>query len=319
MAALVGIAALAERAPRLEAKARVEYRDLESRSILNRCDSKRMPFQWTINPYRGCEFGCHYCYARYTHQYMEMDGRAFEEKIFAKTGAGPILRRELARGLGGGGIAIGTATDPYQPAERRFRITREILETLAEARGLEISITTKGDLITRDIPLLQALATRHSLSVSITIITLRDALSRALEQRAPRPALRLEALGRLREAGITAGVGVMPVIPALTDRYADLDRLFAAAAAHGASFIGANVLFLMPEAKAQFFAFLERDYPALVPRYKQRYERNAYLKGDYPDRISATVAELRAKHGLATRPFGPAQEVESSGQFELRF
>src|SRR5258705_6955945 len=115
-----GIAAMAASAATLEAKAQVEYLDLETRSILNRCNSARMPFSWTINPYRGCEFGCQYCYARYTHEYMEFDGQAFEQKIFAKQGAGAILRRELARGKGHGGIAIGTATDPYQPAERRY-------------------------------------------------------------------------------------------------------------------------------------------------------------------------------------------------------
>src|SRR5258708_29343974 len=151
---LTGIAALASQAATLEAKARVEYRDLDSRSILNRCDSPRMPFRWTLNPYRGCEFGCHYCYARYTHEYMELGPAAFEEIIFAKHGAGPILRRELAPGLGEGGIAIGTATDPYQPAERRYGVTREILEVLAEAQGLEISILSKSYLIVRDAALL---------------------------------------------------------------------------------------------------------------------------------------------------------------------
>src|SRR5450755_1280088 len=131
--ALVGIAAMAERAPTLQAKARVEYRDLESRSILNRCNSPRMPFQWTVNPYRGCEFGCHYCYARYTHEFMEIDGSEFERKIYVKKNAGELIERELAtEKIWGEHIAIGTATDPYQPAESEFGVTRAILEKMVE-------------------------------------------------------------------------------------------------------------------------------------------------------------------------------------------
>lgn len=320
MNALVGIAALADRAPTLQAKARVEYRDLESRSILNRCNSPRMPFQWTINPYRGCEFGCHYCYARYTHEYMEFTPAAFEEKIFSKTGAGAILRRELARGLGHGGIALGTATDPYQPAERRFGITREILETLGEARGLTIGITTKSDLVTRDIELLKRLSTSSKLTVSITIITLREGLARMLEQRAPRPQLRLDALRKLREAGIDAGVGVMPIIPAITDSRADLDDVFAAAADAGASFIAANTLFLMPSAQQQFFPFLEKNFPLLTDRYRERYKSGAYLHGEYPKRIAALVDRLREKYRIPNRPRDLSRQwLEPSAQLDLRW
>jgi DNA repair photolyase len=317
MAALVGIAALAERAPTLQAKSRVEYRDLESRSILNRCNSPRMPFQWTINPYRGCEFGCHYCYARYTHEYMEFTPAAFEEKIFSKTGAGTILRRELARGLGQGGIAIGTATDAYQPAERRFGITREILEALREARGLIIGITTKSDLVTRDIPLLKMLSERSKVSVSITIITLHEGLARILEQRAPRPQLRLDALRRLRDAGIDAGVSVAPVIPAITDSRTDLDDVFAAAADCGANFIWAGPLFLMPSAQKQFFPFLEKHFPLLVDRYRERYGSGAYLRGEYPKRLAALVERLRDKHRIPRRTREQPLEVESSAQLQL--
>lgn len=320
MGTLVGIAAMAERAPALQIKSKVEYRDLESRSILNRCDSVRMPFQWTINPYRGCEFGCHYCYARYTHEYMEFDALAFEEKIFAKTGAGPILKRELARGLGQGGIAIGTATDPYQPAERRYGVTREILETLLEARGLRIGITTKSDLVTRDISLLKRLSARSQVSVSLTIITLHEGLARVLEQRAPRPQLRLDALRRLREAGIDAGVSVMPIIPAITDSPADLNDLFAAAADCGAKFVAAAPLFLMPSAQKQFFPFLERHFPLLIDRYRERYESGAYLRGEYPKRLSALVTRLREKHRLPSRSRDFLHDtVETSPQLELCF
>jgi DNA repair photolyase len=315
---LIGIAAMAERAPLLEAKSRVEYRDIECRSILSKCEG--MPFQWTINPYRGCEFGCHYCYARYTHQYMEMhDSAAFEQKIFAKSGAAAILRRELARGKGQGGIALGAATDPYQPAERRYGITREILAVLAEARDLNIGITTKSDLVARDIPLILRIAKRSKISVNMTIITLSESLARALEQRAPRPQLRLEAVRRLREAGIEAGVSVMPVIPCITDRYRDLDSLFAAAKSVGASYIAANVLFLMPCAQRQFFPFLAEKFPSLVERYRKRYEGGAYIRGEYPERIQAMVHELREKYGLTARTkyFQPNEVVEGAKQLEL--
>lgn len=296
----MSIAILAARAETLEAKARVEYRDLEFRSILNRCNSPRMPFDWTINPYRGCEFGCQYCYARYTHEYMELPGDAFEQKIFAKQGAGAVLRRELARGVGQGRIAIGTATDPYQPAERRFGVTREILQTLAEARGLHISITTKGDLIPRDIPLLQQIARANSIHVNMTIVTLDDRLARSLEPRAPRPTLRLFALRALREAGIDAGVFAMPVLPAITDRPASLDALFAAAASCGAQFVATNVLFLMPCAQKQFYPYLEREFPWLVERYRRRYNGGAYAQPEYRRRLGELVERLRQKHGLAS-------------------
>ena len=176
-AELVGIARLAAEASTLEAKSRVEYLGLEARSILNRCDSPRVPFQWTINPYRGCEFGCHYCYARYTHEYMELDTAAFEKKIYAKQEAAALLRRDLkrfGRRLESETIAIGTATDPYQPAERRFGVTRQILEVLAQAVGLRLSITTKSDLVTRDLDLLKTIAGRSRLHINVTITTVHE-------------------------------------------------------------------------------------------------------------------------------------------------
>lgn len=308
-----GIAGMAASAPTLAAKACVEYRDLESRSVLNRCDSPRMPFSWTINPYRGCEFGCQYCYARYTHEYMEFDALAFEQKIFVKQGAGAILRRDLARGKGGrGGIAIGTATDPYQPAERRYGVTREILEVLAEARGLDISITTKSDLVTRDISVLQSVAAHNSLCVNMTIITLHEGLARALEPRAPRPQLRLDALSRLRQAGIEAGVFVMPVLPAITDAPEDLDELFAAAADSGACYAAANVLFLRSCSEKVFYPFLERHFPMLAERYHRRYDHGGHAGPDYSKRLMALVERLRKKHRLAPRPSAYVPEAFAS-------
>lgn len=172
------------------------------RSLLNRCVSRRlMPFTWTINPYRGCEFACKYCYARYTHEFMEMrDGIEFEQKIYAKQHAADLLRQEVRKVKPGEQIAIGTATDPYQPIERKLEITRAILEEFARHSGLELGIVTKSALVARDIDLLKQIAQRNQIFVNFTITTTDAELARILEPRAPRPDLRLEALessGRL--------------------------------------------------------------------------------------------------------------------------
>src|SRR5579864_2366050 len=197
MAGLIGIAKMAAESERLEAKAQVEYFEIGARSILNRT-KPGMPFEWTINPYRGCEFGCKYCYARYTHEFLGLeDGREFESKIYAKAAAPEILRRELRKIDRREAIAIGTATDPYQPAERRFLRTRSILEVFAKECGWRLSITTKSDLIQRDLALLSEIARANVLDINITITTLRTHLARLLEPRAPRPDLRLDTVKKL--------------------------------------------------------------------------------------------------------------------------
>ena len=297
---LVGIARMAAESPLLRERAEVEYFRLEARSTLNRESSGRMPFAWTINPYRGCEFGCHYCYARYTHEFMELyDSRDFERKIFAKTDAPERLRVELRQGRDKGlPIALGTATDPYQPAERQFEITRRILQVFAEFQGLDLSITTKSVLILRDMDLLQPLAARHRFSVHMTVTTPDERLARLLEPKAPTPAQRLEAVRKLTEAGIRTGVNAMPILPGLNDAPRMLDSLAAQAAQAGARFIYGNVLFLMPSAMKQFMPFLEKEFPQLVSRYRKLYARSAYLRGEYPEKIARLMAELRARYGL---------------------
>src|SRR5574342_475706 len=169
-----GIERLAREAGTLREKPQAEYLSLEVRSVLNRCSSPRMPFTWTINPYRGCEFGCRYCYARYTHEFMGMNQwEDFEEKIYVKQDAARLLVRELTpERLTGQTIAIGTATDPYQPAERRYMVTRNLLLVMALARDLRLSITSKSDLVSREIDLLRRLAIRHSVQVNLTATTL---------------------------------------------------------------------------------------------------------------------------------------------------
>ena len=297
---LVGIARMAAESPLVRERAEVEYFRLASRSTLNRESSGRMPFAWTINPYRGCEFACQYCYARYTHEFMEMwDSRDFERKIYFKADAPERLREELRQGRDKGqSIALGTATDPYQPAERQFEITRRILQVFAEFRGLDLSITTKSVLILRDLDLLQSLARQHRFSVHMTITTIEERLARLLEPKAPAPARRLEAVRKLVEAGVRVGVNAMPVLPGLNDSPRMLEALTAHAAKAGARFLYGNILFLMPSAMKHFMPFLQKEFPHLASRYRKLYARSAYLRGEYPERIAGLLKELRARYGL---------------------
>src|SRR6202166_4857300 len=216
---LVGIARLAAGGESLREGHEVEYFTLPAKSLLNRSISNRnMPFTWTINPYRGCEFGCRYCYARYTHEFMEMrDGMEFEQKIYVKQHAAGLLRYELHRVKPNEAIALGTATDPYQPAERRYEVTRGILEEFSRHRGFELGIVTKSNLIVRDLDLLKEVAKANRLSVHITVTTLNVELARILEPRAPRPDLRLDAVGALTQAGLRVGISCSPVVPGMTD------------------------------------------------------------------------------------------------------
>ena len=299
--ALVGIARLASESELLEAKSRVQYFEIPSRSILNRT-KPNMPFEWTINPYRGCEFGCKYCYARYTHEFMEMAVEEFEEKIYAKQAAAELLRRELARIPGKHSIALGTATDPYQPAERRFGRTRSILEVFARERGRRLGITTKSDLVVRDLDLLCEIARANMLSINMTITTLDEKLARLMEPRAPRPELRLSAVRRISEVGLTVGVFPNPVMPLITDSEAQLGRLAKAARDAGAQYFGGGPLFLMPCAQKVFLPFLEEHFPKLAPHYRSQFEKSPYLGRDYKEQLRARIEKIRDRYGLTSSP-----------------
>jgi DNA repair photolyase len=259
-----------------------------------------MPFAWTINPYRGCEFGCKYCYARYTHEFMEMwDGKDFEQKIYAKMEAPELLRAELRQAKDKGlPIALGTATDPYQPAEKQFEITRRMLEVFLEFEGLEFSITTKSALILRDLALLGRVSNRHRFSVHVTVTTTDDRLARLLEPKAPPPAKRLETVKQLSEAGVRVGVNAMPILPGLNDSDKSLDALARAASQAGAKFLYGNILFLTPSAMKQFMPFMEKEFPRLVKNYHKLYAHSAYLNGEYKNRMTKLLAELRTRYGL---------------------
>jgi DNA repair photolyase len=297
---LVGIARLASEGESLREGHNVEYFTLPAKSLLNRCVSgRRLPFTWTINPYRGCEFACRYCYARYTHEFMEMrDGAEFEQKIYVKQHTADLLRRDLRRVKPGEAIALGTATDPYQPAERRYEVTRGILEEFARHRGFELGIVTKSNLIVRDVDLLRAVAQNNVLSIHVTVTTLNVDLARILEPRAPRPDLRMEAVRDLSAAGLTVGVSASPVLPGITDAPADLEAVVRAAAAAGARHIFAGPLFLKPCSAAIFLPFLEQHFPHLVENYRQRYQDRSFLPPSYGKRVAQLVTHFREKYGI---------------------
>jgi DNA repair photolyase len=315
---LIGIARLAASSELLAAKRKVEYLELETRRFIGR-GSGRMRAIYTVNPYRGCEFGCKYCYARYAHEFMELrDPDLFERKIYAKQFTPVAFRNELRRLKSGDTVWIGTATDPYQPAERRFNLTRRMLEAFAGERGLDIGITTKSDLVARDAALIARIALKNRIRVHVTITTLDERLARLLEPLAPRPGLRLAAVAKLTEAGVPVSVLAHPVMPLINDSEASLNRVCEAAARNGATSFSAAPLFLKPCAQRVFLPFLEQSFPHLVRRYRERFEKSAYLRGHYPEMIAERVEKIRARHNLDRRrePESPAPPFEVD-QLEL--
>ena len=307
----IGIARLAANGESLRQGHEVEYFTLPARSLLNRCTGTRVPFAWTINPYRGCEFACKYCYARYTHEFMELrEGADFEQKIYLKQHAAGLLRQELRRVKPGEEIAIGTATDPYQPAERRYQVTRAILQELAQHQGLRLGLITKSDLVLRDVDVLREVGRRNQLSLTVTITTLKANLARLLEPRAPRPDLRLETVRRLNENGIHTGVSCAPVLPGITDSPRDLEALVRAVAEAGGKHVFANPLFLKPCSAAVFFPFLEQEFPQLLESYRRRYQDRAFLPKAYCQRLSQLMARLRRKYRI------PSGKSQSGGRVQ---
>jgi DNA repair photolyase len=298
-----GIARMAADAVGVDQGHLVEFRSLPVRSILNRIVSRRgVPFTWGINPYRGCEFACRYCYARYTHEFMELRNPAdFERKIFVKDNAAWLLRQELRQVRPGEEIAIGTATDPYQPIERRLRITQSLLAVLAEQRGLRIGIVTKSALIARDIRYLCEIARNNDLAICMTITTPDAALARLLEPRAPRPDLRFATVRRLREAGLRAGILNSPLLPGITDTGPALNRMAELAHQARACFLHANPLFLKPCSKETYLAFVHEHFPALEPMYRSRYEKDAFVPKAYAERCRELLRAACKKHGLGHR------------------
>jgi DNA repair photolyase len=299
----------------------IEFRSLPVRQILNRCANERMPFGWTINPYRGCEMGCAYCYARYTHEFLDLsDPLDFERRIFVKQRAAEVLERTLARTpLGAQAIAIGTATDPYQPAERQFEVTRSMLEVLARVGGLRLSITTKSALIVRDLDVLSAIAKRSRLAVNFSLITLDRTLQRTLEPRAPRPQLRLWAMHQLSAAGIACNLMMMPMIPGLTDSPSAIEQVMVAAKQAGARQVHWRALFLKPAAAAHFLPFIRRRLPESAPRLERMYASNSYAAPAYERQLELIFTRLRAKLGWARSLGSPESKPPPLTQLRLDF
>ena len=331
LAPLVGIARLAANASeadtRRKSAGKPEYFFLPVKSILNRCDSNRVPFDWTVNPYRGCEFACKYCYARYTHEYMEIDGRDFERKIFVKQDASALLARDVSQKYSHASkasgytkaehIAIGTATDPYQPAEREYGVTRACLEELARRDGLSISIITKSNQIVRDLDILKVIAGKSALSVNITVTTLKPRLARVLEPRAPRPDLRLAAVKELHSAGIHVGVSASPLLPGITDGDGELEAVAEASKTAGAEWFFSGVLFLMPASARQFLPFIEEKFPKLAKQYREWYTKNGYAPEAYRKKVSERVLRIRQKFGFTSRPWEGERPAFQQTQLSL--
>jgi DNA repair photolyase len=296
---LVGIARLAAESSLLVEKRRVEYRNLATRKWLNRCQSDRVPFHWTINPYRGCEFGCKYCYARFTHDFLERrDPIAFETEIYAKDWNGAEFREELKLVKPDQIIGLGTATDPYQPAERKFGLTRQVLEALLPLEGASLFLTTKSNLVSRDIDLFLQLAKRNRMRVTVTVTTMDRKLARLTEPYAPSPELRMKAVATLAAAGVSVGVAASPILPLITDSKANLMAVAEAAKRAGTSQFWANVVFLQPSAQKVFFPFLADEFPEYLGRYQKSFRNGAYLEGKYPERLKGLVEDIRRQVGF---------------------
>jgi DNA repair photolyase len=310
----IGIARLAASAKHADDGHLIQFKTLEVRGILNKSVSKRqLSLAYSINPYRGCEFACRYCYARYTHEFMapregvtsgEIDLRdpaAFERVIFLKQNAAWLLEQELQKIDPAKEIALGTATDPYQPIERRTRITRSLLEVFSRKSGYRLGIITKSRLITRDIDLLTKVAKRNTLVLHTTITTPDAALARILEPRAPRPDLRFEAVRKLRAAGLTAGILCSPLLPGITDSEAAIDAMAAHAKEANASFFAAQPLFLKACSRPTFFSFVEQHFPELKTEYLTRYANDAFATESYRSELAKRVTKACSKYDLAER------------------
>jgi DNA repair photolyase len=294
---------------------RAEYREEPCRNALNRV--RGMPFAWSLNPYMGCAHRCTFCYVR---AFEARADRPWDERygasIRVKTNVAEVLRRELARpSWQREGVVVGAATDPYQPAEGRYRLTRACIEAFAEAAS-PFSIITRGPLVVRDIDVLAEAARTARVSVTFSLPTLDHEIWSRTEPGTAPPRQRLRALSRLVEAGIDAGVGMAPILPGLSDRPELLAEVVREARAAGATGIWANLLYLRAGTREHFLSALERDWPELLPRYEQLYRRGAYLPRRETDRVREKVRALARSNGVRDRrrvrlePPAPAEQLQ---------
>ncbi len=278
----------------------ITFHEIRAKSIINKVPgTSRVPFTWTINPYRGCSHACVYCFARSTHQYLDFDaGHDFDSQIIVKVNAPDLVRRELAAPKWAGEhIAMGTNVDCYQRAEGRYQLMPGIIAALRDAAN-PFSILTKGSLILRDLPLLEEAAERTHVSAAVSVGFVDKELWRLIEPGTPGPHKRLEVCATLNAHGIGCSVLMGPIIPYLTDTPRALDAAVADIAAAGATSVSAIVLHLRPGAREWFFGWLRDHHPELVAPYERLYGRGAYAPKDYRRRISRKVTELAARHGI---------------------
>lgn len=270
---------------------RAEYREINCKSALNRVQG--MPFSWSLNPYRGCVHHCRFCFASPTHRYLDLSGAEdFFGIIFVKTNLPGVLGAELARrSWRHEEVAVGTATDPYQPVEGRYRLTRRCLEMFIRYRT-PISLITKGTMVLRDVDLLQELGDRADATVCFSVPTLDREIWRRTELGTPPPMQRLRVMERLVAAGVRAGVLMAPLLPGLSANPEQIERTVRAAAEHGACFIGSDLLHLDPGIRDYFLGFLERDYPQLLDGYHKIYG-SKYAPKSYQSRVERRVAEAK--------------------------
>jgi DNA repair photolyase len=283
---------------------RVEYREEPCKAALNRV--KGMPFEWSLNPYMGCVHRCTFCFVRaFEHVADRPSDDRYGTSIRVKTNLVEVLRRELARrSWAHEQVVIGTATDPYQPAEGHFHLTRGAIGALAESRT-PIGIITRGPMIVRDADILQEASRRAKVGVTFSIPTLDHGIWRRTEPGTAPPRQRLRALRRLVEAGIDVGVGMAPILPGLSDDPALMEDVVRAARDAGATSIWANVLYLRPGTREHFLACLARDWPELLPRYERLYAGRAYLDKNTVGAVKGEVRDLAATHGIADRRARP--------------
>jgi len=301
-----GTAALLEAAPRADD---ARYQEVTCRSALNAV--KGMPFNWTLNPYRGCTHGCHYCFARRYHVQFEMNADdEFASVILVKRNFVEVLQRELdhpswAREL----VALGTATDPYQPIEGPYRLTRRTIESLARSRT-PTGLVTKGPMIVRDKDVLADLSRSATCTVYMSVPTVDEEAWRQLEPGTAHPLQRLRAVRELADAGINAGVLMAPIVPGFSSSRSKLERTIKAIADHGARFVGCNVMYLQDGTRTHFMKFIEREFPSMRPRFERLYAKK-YPPEAYREEIKGMVAMLQQRFGLSRRE-------EADGRAELK-
>lgn len=277
------------------------YQEVRCRSALNRV--RGMPFQWTLNPYRGCTHGCHYCFARRYQTQLELgSGDDFSSVVLVKVNFPSVVRRELSREAWQSRnrdtpdlVAFGTATDPYQPIEGHYRLSRQTLEALVDHHAT-IGLITKGPMVVRDKDLLSELARHTRSTVSVSVPSVDEEAWERLEPGTAHPLQRLRAVRELRDAGIDAGVLMAPIVPGITSHPAKLERTIKAIADHGATYVGGFVMHLEGGTREHFMGFLEREFPHLVERYGRLYA-GKYASPEYSQRVRTVLGTIRARYG----------------------